>query len=378
MERRKILFLSSWFPSQEEPTNGNFVQRHAEAVACLHQVEVLYAVGRAQQATTYTIQEETTNGVRTVLVYYQKSKYAWLNPLRRFRAYLKGLKHISRPDLIHAHIMQKPMLFAVYLKKRWRVPMLLTEHWSGFLKENQAQLSLFQRWTAQIIAQHAALISPVSHRLKRDLEKLLPQKKMQVVPNVVDTQLFYPSGRNNAQPFIFLHISNLIPLKNTAGIINAAHKLHQDYPNFELHIGGDGDLAPIQQRIEEWDAQHYIKTFGTLSHTEVAERMKNADAFILFSDYENLPCVLIEALSCGLKIIATDVGGVSEIINHPDWGVLVPPRDEDALRQAMQDLLPTPNSLSDKKNKHQNAEARYSQQAIAQQFHQLYQTLLHR
>ena len=72
--RYKILFISSWFPNKLEPTNGNFVQRHAEAVSQLHDVEILHSIGDSMQKETYLFDDKIINRIRTVIVYYKNSK----------------------------------------------------------------------------------------------------------------------------------------------------------------------------------------------------------------------------------------------------------------------------------------------------------------
>ena len=68
--RYKILFISSWFPNKLEPTNGNFVQRHAEAVARLHDVEILHSIGDATQKQTYIFDDQISNGIRILIACY--------------------------------------------------------------------------------------------------------------------------------------------------------------------------------------------------------------------------------------------------------------------------------------------------------------------
>ena len=67
--RYKILFISSWFPNKLEPTNGNFVQRHAEAVAKIHEVEILHAIGDSKQKGIFHFDDQKINGIRTLIVY---------------------------------------------------------------------------------------------------------------------------------------------------------------------------------------------------------------------------------------------------------------------------------------------------------------------
>jgi len=213
-----VLFISSWFPNKLEPTNGNFVQRHAEAVSLLHDVEILHAIGDSTQNEKFIFDDKVINGIRTLIVYYKNSKNPLLNFYRRMKAYQLGFKRVEKPDLVHGNVLHNNMLFAVYLKKKYKIPFVITEHWSAFLSVNQNKLSKAKKFIAQKIAEKAELIIPVSENLGNGLKNLEIKKPIEVIGNVIDTDLF---SMNNGQKneFIFLHISNLIPLKNPDKII---------------------------------------------------------------------------------------------------------------------------------------------------------------
>ena len=83
----KILFLSSWFPNKLEPTNGNFVQRHAEAVAMKYEVEILHTIGDFHQKETFIFDDKLINGIRTLVIYYKNSKNPIQNFIRGMTAY---------------------------------------------------------------------------------------------------------------------------------------------------------------------------------------------------------------------------------------------------------------------------------------------------
>ncbi|MGZ5189261.1 MAG: glycosyltransferase [Kaistella sp.] len=371
--RYKILFISSWFPNRLEHTNGNFVQRHAEAVSRIHDVEILHAIGDSKQKKTFVFDDQIINEIRTLIVYYHQTKNPAVNFVRRMKAYKKGFSKLNAPDLIHANVLQNNMLFALYLKNKYQIPFVVSEHWSGFLKTNRHQLTNFQLLVAKRIAKKASFLLPVSQYLFQDLKDLSFTDRMEVIENVVDTDLF--STKESApEKFTFLHISNLIKLKNPEKIIGVAARLAKDFSNFELHIGGDGDIETLNKLIKSHNAESFIKTFPTLSLKEVSEKMRNSSCFILFSDYENFPCVLLESLSTGTPAIATKVGGIPEIINSKN-GILIN-NSVDELFEAMKKILTSEISFDDPKKLHEFVENRFSMDKIAQKFDQIYRQVL--
>ncbi|QOW11282.1 glycosyltransferase family 4 protein [Kaistella flava (ex Peng et al. 2021)] len=372
--RYKILFISSWFPNKLEPTNGNFVQRHAEAVSRLHDVEVLHSIGDATQIETYLFDDKIINGIRTLIVYYKNSKNPVLNFIRRIKAYQMGFSRLQKPDLVHANVLHNSMLFAVYLKRKFKIPFVITEHWSGFLKMNHNQLSKSQMFVAKIIANNAEFVLPVSQYLLNDLMELDWKTKFDVVGNVVDTQLFKLKSTSENKSFTFLHISNLIQLKNPEKIIVAALKLRTEFDNFELHIGGDGDVEKLNKIVKENKAENFIKTFSMLTLNEVAEKMSGSDCFILFSNYENFPCVLLESLSTGTPAIATKVGGIPEIINDKN-GVLIS-NSEEELYLAIKAVVQKKVEFADSNDLHQFVDENFSIEIISKKFDIIYQQIL--
>lgn len=368
-----ILFISSWFPNKIEPTNGNFVQRHAEAVSQLHHVEILHAIGDKEQKEKYVFDEQPINGIKTLIIYYKNTQNPLLNFLRRMNAYKKGFTKMQKPDLVHANVLYNSMLFAVYLKLKFKIPFVVTEHWSGFLKINQSKISKSKIFIAKKIGGFASYILPVSKYLLNDLKKTGFKNKMEVIGNVVDTNLFHLKKSKNKK-FTFLHISNLIKLKNPYKIITVANRLYKEFPDFELQIGGDGDVETLNKLIKESNAENFIKTFPMITSQEVSNKMRSSNCFILFSDYENFPCVLLESLSTGTPVIATKVGGIPEVVNEKN-GILIS-NSEEELYEAMKQVLLKKADFDEPEVLHQNVENFFSMKIIAQKFDEIYRKVL--
>lgn len=372
--RFKVLFISSWFPNKLEPTNGNFVQRHAEAVSLLHDVEILHAIGDSSQNEKFIFDDKVINGIRTLIVYYKNSKNPLLNFYRRMKAYQLGFKRVEKPDLVHGNVLHNNMLFAVYLKKKYKIPFVITEHWSAFQEVNHFKISEISKIFARTIANNASYILPVTQNLIFGLRKLKIFASMKVIGNVVDTKIFN-FEKKQSQNFTFLHVSNLIPLKNPDKIIQAAVKLYNENFKFSLEIGGDGDVDMLNSLIREYNAESYIKTFGMISSQEVANKMKNANCFVLFSDYENQPCVILESFATGIPVIAPRVGGIPEIVEE-NRGILVEKADEKALFEAMKNVLEDKIAFENSEVIRSYVVDNFSKQKIAEQFSEIYNKVL--
>ena len=107
---------------------------------------------------------------------------------------------------------------------------------------------------------------------------------------------------------------------------------------------------------------------------EVSDKMRESNGFILFSDYENFPCVLLESLSTGTPVIATKVGGIPEIINEKN-GILIS-KNENELYEAMKNVLQKKILFDNPENLHRYIENNFSMKIIAQKFDEIYRKVL--
>ena len=373
MQKKNILFISSWYPNKLEPTNGNFVQRHAEAVSALHSVQILHAIGDLDQVEKFVFDDQIINDIRTLIVYYKNSQNPVTNFIRRMKAYSLGFKKLNRPDLVHANVLHNNMLFAVYLKKKFSIPFVVTEHWTSLRKINTDTTSSKIKKLAKFIGNQAEFILPVSDDLKNGLQFLGIKTPMTVIPNVVNTHLFEPKAEKN-EHFTFLHVSNLIPRKNPEKILEVALKLLEQGYDLRLKIGGDGDILPLQKMIENSKFKDYFEIFGVQTLDNIAKKMKTSDCFILFSDDENQPCVIGESFASGIPVISTNVGGIGEFFPE-NAGILLDKVDEKLLEAAMIKIM-SPDFSNNSSALVNYAKEEFSVETIGKKYSEIYKTVL--
>jgi glycosyltransferase involved in cell wall biosynthesis len=147
---------------------------------------------------------------------------------------------------------------------------------------------------------------------------------------VVDTSLFYPVSKTAVQKR-FIHVSMMFPMKNVEGIIDALYLLQQQTQDWEMVFVGSATDA---LKANALGLGHKVQWTGLLNYADVAKQLQSSDALVHFSTYENLPCVINEALCCGVPVISSRVGGIDEIVNETN-GVLVESRNTHDLANAM-------------------------------------------
>lgn len=365
----KVLFLSTWYPNKISPKNGNFVRRHALSLSTCNQITVIN-VQVDPDLSPFKVEAAhyTDEDLNTYIYYIGNGYLSFIGKYIQIAiAYLKAYKEVIRKndfDIIHANIIIHSGIAARIFSWFLRIPYVITEHSTAYTKERPPKNRFFyqlSKWATK----NAAFILPVSQSLQADLTRIGISGNFHVIPNVVDSDIFYPANSFSFKKFRFLHISNFKPAaKNVEGILNAAKQLQEEGYDFELVIAGDGDKTPlIGYRNKLNLPESTVKILGPQSEEQVSELMRQSNCFVLFSNYENLPCVLLEAQSCGLPIIATDVGGVKEVVSSDDVGILISSKDERSLAEAMRSTLQA-NTSFDRFSIIEHAE-RYGKTAIS-------------
>src|SRR5688572_27217093 len=387
--RRTILFLPKWYPDRKQDQNGNFIQQHAQATAQFANVIVLYAnVSDFSGSRLIQFEFKKDGGIPTFYFYYKQriTGIPFIDKLLKLILYFsclsRGFRFVNRmygrPDLLHVHVLLRTGLFAWYKCLTIGLPYLITEHWTLYLPQNAHKIGFLRKFLTRLVVKNAAAIHTVSENLKQAMQHLgFRNKNYFVIPNVVDTGTFYPLNHSVFSPKVrFLHVAVFNEeAKNLSGLLRAFQKLTLTNPNVELNIIGFGKAEEqLKELAQVLGLLNSIVFFeGKKGTEEVAEYMRNSDVFVLFSNYENLPCVLIEALASGLPVISTKVGGIAEMIGK-EQGILLPPRDEKALLEALQYMYNHHQDFS-KANLRAYAQNRYSYEAVGQQFAEVYETV---
>lgn len=375
-KRKHILFLTSWYPDRVLIDNGDFVQRHAQAIALTHDVTVLHAIKDIRlKHAKFQVEINENHCVKEVIVYVKPALFAPFNLIYLLQAYLEGLKHVDIFDLIHLNVVYPAGLLAIYLKQKFKKPLVLTEHWTSLHTENFKRFPTYKQFLIRKILKSVDFALPVSGHLGKSIQVIEPSIQYQVIPNVVDLAKFSICSTPPNSPIHFLHLSNLNDHhKNISGMLNIAKSLADKKFQFKFHIGGNGDLTPIKAFIKQHQLDDYIFPFERLAHNDVNAKMQKADCFVLFSRYENQPCVQAEALACGIPVIATNVGGICEFLPN-NFGILIDSENEKQLEEAMIKVI-NGKLFEPAESLHNYAKQQFSKEHITKKFDEVYSKLL--
>jgi glycosyltransferase involved in cell wall biosynthesis len=388
---KKVLWLTSWYPNAMEPFNGDFIKRHAEAVSIFQPLTTLfvgnYLPGSENEGVKMRDGNYESRSLREYILYYQtkgnsqspvsrfKSAYAYFNKNIEFIDQLR-LKN-ELPDLVHVHVAMRAGLIALYLKWKYKIPFVLTEHWTGYFagtKHSLFKKSLSTRFLTKLILKNAERFMPVSDSLGSQIRDNWVRVPFQKIFNVVNTRFFFPSKSVIQEEFRFVHISTLLYPKNPEGIIRCFIKLSTQGIKASLVLVGP--LNPDIHRIlaSSGISQDKIICTGEIPYEQVAEELRKSSALVMFSVYENMPCVVLEALCTGIPVIATRVGGIPEVIGE-DNGILVEEGNENELLEAMKKMIVNYH-LYQKDEISQKATEQFSYETIGRKIIQVYDEVL--
>lgn len=343
----RVLHFASWHPNRVHPQLGNFVRRHIEALPEEVESTIVHAwPDPASSVRSREVEEvaDEVSGIRTMTAYVpDRAPRRW----RLERAYARLIERLDRegyhPDVVHLHNAAESAHAAVDAAEHWGVPLVVSENWTAYHAEHGRAFRPKEERGVRRALKAASVHLPVSEHLAQAMAAFAPDVKQVVVPNVVIGPFEPPVGpRSGDGPLRLLHVSSLIDAhKDITGMIHAAAMAAEEGIDFTLDCwGGAGAGGNAVQGYRglthQLGVENRITFLGPADPNQVVQAMQEADAFVLFSRYENLPCVLLEAWMTGLPTLATDVGGVGEHLGrHPELGTLLQAGDREGLAEAI-------------------------------------------
>lgn len=296
---------------------------------------------------------------------------------------LARILRTERPQVLHSHMVHANLLARLVRPLAWVPVLVCTAHG---IDEGGRHREWAYRFT-DFLCDLTTQVSQIG--AERYIQVgAVPRAKLQVVPNGVDTNRFSPRPTVRRQlreeldlknSFVWLAIGRFEEPKDYPTMIHAFAKVlqHNDGVPTQLLIAGQGPMREaIENLVSRLGIANAVRFLGV--RRDIPDLMNAADAFVLSSAWEGMPLVLLEASAVGLPVVATDVGGNSEVVLHEKTGLLVPPKNPEALADAMLRLM----ALPEERRKAMGAagrahiEARYKLEAVIDQWEALYAKLL--
>lgn len=242
-----------------------------------------------------------------------------------------------RFDACHAHFILPDALVFYLLRQMGGPPFLITAHGSDVPGYNPDRFKLLHRLLAplwrRIVLAAERVICP-SPTLERLIADQLPAVQTTVVANGFEpSRLATVHARNRR----ILVLSRLQPRKGVQHVVEAFSTIESDY---ELHIAGDGPMLPQIRERAAADPRVVVHGWVDGEDPKFRQLLETSSIFVLFSDSENFPVSLLEAMAAGLAIVTTSGTGCADVVG--DTALLVEPADIEGLQAALQRLIDEP------------------------------------
>lgn len=350
--RKKVLFVPSWYPNEDDPISGVFIEE--QAIALSREFDVAILLPRMAAWRNVLKPDAPDRSVKKqqsgLTVYHEFAR-----PLiphgpqstdyQTFaRAARKGFNRIASewgtPDIIHAHVVLPAGWSALGVARQQGIPIVLTEHSSPFSMHLGTELT--RRLVRETLTGVNQIVA-ISPALAKQLLEFQPGLQIEVIGESLRTDFFFPADgvdKANRTGKSFFVAARLAEQKGLEHLVKAVHLLVEKGLNsFELVIGGDGpDRQKLEEQVQNLGISAYCRFLGALNREQVRERMQKCDVFVLSSLHETFGVVVGEAMACGKPVISTRCGGPEFFVNEQN-GVLVDVANPEALAGAMEDFI---------------------------------------
>ncbi len=264
---------------------------------------------------------------------FEVLRNAWV-----FRSMVRAFE----PDIVHIHYIPNDIINLLWY---WGMKNLFVSPWgSDIINDYSAEIegSSFYR---RFLFRQARVITATSHFLA-DVTRHYTDKEIHVVPFGVDCQMFRPTERINMTSAVTLgFVKHLRAKYGPEYLIRAMGLVVDRHPQTRLLMAGSGELrSQLEKLTEQLGLTRNISFLGAVEHRQVPEILKNVDIFVMPSVREEFGVAAVEAQAMEIPVVATQVGGLPEVVRDGITGILVEPRNPAQLATAIIELIENPEN----------------------------------
>jgi glycosyltransferase involved in cell wall biosynthesis len=350
----RIAVVTRYFPSSAEPWQGRSAYQTVRLLAQQADVRVFYPNASypsflKPRSRSYDKLDASWSPPDVKTDYYDYPSLPLISrPLNGWMGARALLPHVRSfaPDIIFSCILYPDGFSALGIAKALSIPVVVMSIGSDINRIGD-RVSAMQTRTVLREADYVVTVSG-DLRDKAVAMGASPQKARAII-NGCDLSVFHVRDRHEARQALgidpdleaVVYTGRMDVKKGLRELVEAAISLHPERPNLHVYLVGEGPDRPIlQTAIDAGNAAGYIHALPSCAFDDVALWMAAADLVTLPSYMEGCPNVVLEALACGRPVVATNVGGIPEIMSEA-CGSLVPPCNSAALAQALRSVLDT-------------------------------------
>lgn len=348
-----VLFISNLFPDTTEPYRGfdNSVVLHHLARSCeIRVISPRPTLPFRNQPRAPQTEDRSFHPVFPPVLYVPKIGSRinhWLFA-KSIEAIVRSLRRDFRFDVILCSWAYPDVCAVAMLASRMQVPFVAIVQ--GTDVHSYLTMPIRKNLIVSALNEAGAVITR-SRDLARRLEAAgVAKNRLHTILNGVDQAIFTPGDQTAARrelglppdASIALFVGNFYPIKDPILALSAHTSWAKSAPTGSsrllVFVGGGPMEGAARNAAHATGAGHLVVFAGRQTPSGVARYMQAADCLLLTSHNEGLPNVILEAISCGLPVVATNVGGVAEVLSHPGRGRLVDTRAPDAIAAAVEEV----------------------------------------
>ena len=391
----KIGVITSAYPEFEDDPHGIFVHRLMKEISKQgHEVHILAPY--AGEKTKYILEGVHVerfhyfypkkfqklcgrsgmidNVKEGVLVKLQVLSFLFFNMFH-------SLRKFKDMDLIHAHWLIPNGLGALFAKKIYKTPYISTIYGEEVYLSKRYKLEFSLR---NFVNNSSKSIAISKATLNSCIDIGLKKEELEIIPFGVDTDFYRPLKiLKNENIFQILAVGYLIERKGFEYLIKATKEVLNEHHNIQLTIVGSGPLEEkLKNIIKELKLESNAKIMQNVSDDELLQLYNSSDLFVLPSivdsqgNTEGLGVVLLEAMACGLPVVGSNIGGIPDIIQDNETGLLVPEKDITELSNTILNLIEN-EDLRNKLavNGHNRVKEKFSWEKLAKDYIDVYNNI---
>lgn len=323
-------------------------------------------------------EHEILDGVEIFRVRAKRIK--GMQSLSAFPSMLKlAMKFSKESDIVHAYIPYPSTIIAYIIKKLRKKPYIVTSQGSELLDYPEERAIKLLKPIIGVCLRKAEYVHVISNALKRSIVENygVKESRIMVIPNGVNFNLFNIKMRKKSRKRkVIVSVSRLTP-KNGIEFLIRAMKIVLKEIDAELVIAGEGEQRRYLENLaEELGIKDKIVFLGWVKYENVPEILSKADVFVRPSITEGLGTAFLEAMACGVPVIATNVQGIVDIIKHDYNGLLVEPKNVERIAESIIKVLED-SELRERLIKNGlNFVERYKWSKIAKEYLEIYEKAL--
>jgi teichuronic acid biosynthesis glycosyltransferase TuaC len=351
VQHLKIAVITKYFPTSEHSWAGHSNYQTLRYLAQSNEVKVFYPEAQYPRWLTPAVGLKRLDGsYRPGGVEVEYIPYPALpavsRPFNGWLAARRVLPHVRRfgPDVILNYVVYPDGFAALQVGKALKVPVVVTAIGSDL---NRISDPLCRMLTQKTLRDSDAVVT-VSEDLRRTAISLgAPAERSYAILNGCDTSVFFSQDKGEARlalridatAEVIVYVGRIDFKKGLRELVEAVAALHERRPGLRCYLVGDGlDETALRELITQRNANGYVQIVPPCKTEGVALWMAAADLVTLPSYSEGCPNVVIEALAAGRPVVASDVGGIPELMDETS-GRLVPAKDASALAGALDEVL---------------------------------------